>query len=308
MTSLLFLKHRVDFQVDPLAAIVMMEFPHFSLYIASTETAPNEYRELTETYLDNNHFAGPIPASFGLLSNLQVLALNGNTFSGMLPDLGGMKSLVSIMLQNNLFSGSIPTSIGSLVNLKVLNLESNTGLTGKLPDSLGSLKSLQYLHLSNCNFTGILPPSMGNLANLTDFPTPRVSVASSSSPYDFSAVASPGLIFGTAAAGVIIALMAVCGVLFVRSVGRDRTLPSDPPFIEEPPRDYKAPIFTDAHSTKLEYGQPSNSTSSYLLPDKDYQQRDSQDYYGVQPYNPRMYSSASTVQPYRYFDAGHSSL
>ncbi|CAL0303058.1 unnamed protein product [Lupinus luteus] len=59
--------------------------------------------------LSSNFFTGPIPSSFGYLTNLEVLDLSNNRFSGEIPkDLSRMSSLTQLLLSNNQLSGVIP--------------------------------------------------------------------------------------------------------------------------------------------------------------------------------------------------------
>jgi Leucine-rich repeat (LRR) protein len=58
---------------------------------------------------------GPIPASIGLLVNLQNLHIARNGFSGSIPEeLGKLGQLQSLDVSNNSLSGRVPAILGDL--------------------------------------------------------------------------------------------------------------------------------------------------------------------------------------------------
>ncbi|KAK9063946.1 hypothetical protein SSX86_017818 [Deinandra increscens subsp. villosa] len=113
--------------------------------------------------LMSNSFTGPIPKALEKLRSLEVLNLAYNKLTGHIPTFLG--KLTILWLSGNQFSGSIPESLGRLVNLTSLSLESNR-LTGPIPTSLGRLASLQALSLSSNLLNGTIPFSVGQLTRL----------------------------------------------------------------------------------------------------------------------------------------------
>lgn len=90
---------------------------------------------LVDLRLGNNAFTGRLPYEYGALSELQILALNGNM---------------------NLSPSRIPTHYGSLANLAVLQL-SSMPLVEHIPSELGNLINLDYLNLTGTHLSGTVP-------------------------------------------------------------------------------------------------------------------------------------------------------
>merc|ERR1712154_27623 len=61
--------------------------------------------------------------------------------------LGRLSDLTMLNLQHNMFSGSIPESLGQCSKLTDLRLSKNYQLTGSVPLSFGRLSNLQTLAL-----------------------------------------------------------------------------------------------------------------------------------------------------------------
>ncbi|ESR55508.1 hypothetical protein CICLE_v10024538mg, partial [Citrus x clementina] len=118
--------------------------------------------------LSNNKFSGPIPLSFGNLSNLIYLYLYGNSLSGSMPSsIGKLKSLNDLQLNDNQLIGYIPRSFSNLTGLSTLRLSENE-LFGSIPNEIGKMRSLSVLDLNQNQFKGVLPPSVSNLTNLKE--------------------------------------------------------------------------------------------------------------------------------------------
>lgn len=148
--------------------------------------------------MDNNGFRGHLPASLANASQLRLVQLGPNSFSGVVPSqIGCLANLERMLLSNTLlgaqepgdwefmralencsqllildltnckFSGVLPRSVSNLsTSLQKFYLPYNT-ISGALPQDIGNLVSLQSLVLLDSNsFTGTLPSSIGDLKNL----------------------------------------------------------------------------------------------------------------------------------------------
>ncbi|PIN09229.1 Leucine-rich repeat protein [Handroanthus impetiginosus] len=120
---------------------------------------PNSLGNLSRlSYLvfSNNELQGEFPRS----SNLQLLDVSENKFSGLVPDLSSWFSLRWLSLRNNLFNGTLTESIWYPPNVEHLDLGSNH-LEGLISEAhLVNLSKLRALDLSfNSNFTINISPS-----------------------------------------------------------------------------------------------------------------------------------------------------
>ncbi|KAL0889466.1 hypothetical protein Bca101_013449 [Brassica carinata] len=118
----------------------------------SSETFPS----LVSLKLSHNYLRGGLPESLGR-SSLQQLYLNGQDLylDGSISVLQNMTSLVEIDLQGNAFSGQIP-DLSGLQSLRLFNVRENH-FTGVVPPSLTGLKSLTVVNLTNNYFQGPMP-------------------------------------------------------------------------------------------------------------------------------------------------------
>lgn len=117
--------------------------------------------------LHDNQLSGPIPASLGQLSLLEVFRAGGNALlSGTLPpELANCTHLTQLGLAATSISGQIPPEFGHLSNLATLMIfEAN--LSGPIPPELGNCTQLVELHLFANRLTGALPGELGKLRNL----------------------------------------------------------------------------------------------------------------------------------------------
>lgn len=117
------------------------------------------FPSLTSLKLSANSLVGELPMSFSE-SRVQILMLNGQKgnkkLSGSISVLQKMTALTNVTLQGNNFSGPIPDFSG-LVSLKSFNVRENQ-LTGIVPSFFTELQSLSDVALGN---------------NLLQGPTPR---------------------------------------------------------------------------------------------------------------------------------------
>lgn len=86
----------------------------------------------------------------------------------LIPELGELSEVTSILLFLNDLSGTIPTSLGRRnSNLLDLNLGANN-FSGTIPHEIGRITTLTSLSLFQNNLDGTIPTSFGNLINLKE--------------------------------------------------------------------------------------------------------------------------------------------
>ncbi|CAN1836892.1 Receptor kinase-like protein Xa21 [Linum perenne] len=140
-----------------------------------------------------NQFTGSIPPSLSNASNLILLQLYSNNFTGSMPSMANSNKLKVFIIGNNSLgsgkandmsflssltnatnlealdiqkiSGNIPSSIQHLVSLTEFRAYNND-LSGTISFNIGKLNSLEKSPLSDNRFTGALPVEVGNLKNL----------------------------------------------------------------------------------------------------------------------------------------------
>ncbi|ESQ56403.1 hypothetical protein EUTSA_v10024625mg [Eutrema salsugineum] len=115
---------------------------------------------LSEIDLSGNRLAGVLPPSiWNLCDKLSSFRSHENSFTGHFPEPALPDSTCSNLqvldLGGNKFSGGFPEFITKFKGLKELDLSSNM-FDGSVPDGLTLLK-LEKLNLSQNNFTGVLP-------------------------------------------------------------------------------------------------------------------------------------------------------
>ncbi|XP_022131406.1 probable LRR receptor-like serine/threonine-protein kinase At3g47570 [Momordica charantia] len=117
--------------------------------------------------IDGNSFEGVIPDSIGNLSkDLSKLYMGENRLYGNIPTtISNLQGLSLLNLSDNSFSGEIPPQIGKLEKLQMLGLARNR-FSGRIPSSLGDLRMLNQIDLSGNDLAGNIPSSFGNFVNL----------------------------------------------------------------------------------------------------------------------------------------------
>ncbi|XP_028800283.1 receptor-like protein 43 [Neltuma alba] len=108
--------------------------------MSSIALGSSSLKSLNILSLEGCKFDGPIPASFGNLTQLTDLKIAENNFSGELSFLSNLQSLTSLDLSDNYFSGLLPNSIGHLKSLDFLGLGHNQ-FEGPIPFQLVARKS-----------------------------------------------------------------------------------------------------------------------------------------------------------------------
>ncbi|KAI6671732.1 hypothetical protein NL676_006617 [Syzygium grande] len=109
--------------------------------------------------VNNNSLSGVLPNQItNLSSNLNYLLMGANRISGSIPyDIQKLENLILIGMEENLFTGQIPASFGLMKNLQ-----------GNIPSTLGNCQSLQRLSLANNNLSGTIPKEVIGIPSITD--------------------------------------------------------------------------------------------------------------------------------------------
>ncbi|KAJ4830881.1 hypothetical protein Tsubulata_049232 [Turnera subulata] len=129
-----------------------------------TSKTPSKLEQLN---LADNKLSGPLPASVGNYSNLQILLLSGNRFTGKIPaQIGQLKNVLTLDLSRNNLSQIIPPEIGNCRMLTYLDLSQNQ-LSGPIPVHISSIHILNYLNVSWNHLNQSLPKELGSMKSLT---------------------------------------------------------------------------------------------------------------------------------------------
>ncbi|CAL4960757.1 unnamed protein product [Urochloa decumbens] len=121
---------------------------------------------LIHVIFDNNNFTGPIPASIGQVTSLQIIRLDHNQFSGPVPDsIGNLSNLMELSLANNLLNGTVP-DLTSVTQLDYVDLSNNKFPRSPAPGWFSTLTSLNSIFMENDDLTGTIPSDLFSLPNL----------------------------------------------------------------------------------------------------------------------------------------------
>ncbi|KAJ7526382.1 hypothetical protein O6H91_16G004300 [Diphasiastrum complanatum] len=124
---------------------------------------------VTGLLLAGFNLQGTVTTDLNKMSNLQILQLQDNGFTGSLPSISGLKFLTDAAFNGNNFD-SIPNGFFSeLPALKTIYLDGNSlnGTNGwYLPSEIRQATQLNTLSLSNTSLIGSIPEFLGNMPNL----------------------------------------------------------------------------------------------------------------------------------------------
>jgi Leucine-rich repeat (LRR) protein len=121
---------------------------------------------LEELSLLSNQLSGDISALGSIGGTLRVLDLGFNNFSGVLPDLRSLRFLQELRIQGNAFTGDIPDTLGALP-LKRLYLGDNAWTEGPIPVFLYTMTQLEVLSMPRAQRSKSISGAIGTLINLT---------------------------------------------------------------------------------------------------------------------------------------------
>ncbi|XP_002532709.2 leucine-rich repeat receptor-like serine/threonine-protein kinase BAM3 [Ricinus communis] len=123
--------------------------------------------KLEQLNLSDNRLSGPLPASIGNFSSLQILLLSGNQFIGKIPpEIGQLKNVLTLDMSRNNFSSNIPSEIGNCPMLTFLDLSQNQ-LSGPIPVQISQIHILNYFNISWNHLNQSLPKEIGSMKSLT---------------------------------------------------------------------------------------------------------------------------------------------
>ncbi|XWS14741.1 hypothetical protein CRYUN_Cryun35bG0034500 [Craigia yunnanensis] len=120
-------------------------------------------------FINNNVFSQIIPSNFGNTPAL-YLTLANNNFTGTIPRSIGAAwpTMTEVLFLGNKLSGCLPFEIGYLNRTTVFDVGSNR-LTGPIPQSFGCMARLQLLNMAHNSFYGPIPEVLCRLPNAFNF-------------------------------------------------------------------------------------------------------------------------------------------
>ncbi|KAL7600561.1 hypothetical protein Lser_V15G24431 [Lactuca serriola] len=122
---------------------------------------------LQKISLGSNLLHGNISSRLSDCTNLQLLDLGMNLFSGKFPDISSLTQLQFLNLNLSGFSGPFPwKSLEKLTNLTYLSVGDNLFDRTPFPSEIFNLVKLQTLYLTNSSIQGTIPEEIGNLVSL----------------------------------------------------------------------------------------------------------------------------------------------
>ena len=117
--------------------------------------------------VSNNKLTGIIPDSICNATNIQVLDLSNNGLTGTIPSclIERIDTLGVLNLQGNNFSGSIPDSFSVDCSLRTIDFNANS-IEGQVPKSLANCNSLEILNLGSNKIMDEFPCFLMNISTL----------------------------------------------------------------------------------------------------------------------------------------------
>ncbi|KAK9725008.1 hypothetical protein RND81_05G115200 [Saponaria officinalis] len=117
--------------------------------------------------LQGNKFTGSLPKTIANLSTtVNQFNIGQNQIGGEIPvGISNLINLGFLFMSDNEFTGNIPNEFENLQKLEEINLRSNR-LTGRIPNSLGNLSRLSVLNLHDNKLHGSIPSNLGSCQNL----------------------------------------------------------------------------------------------------------------------------------------------
>ncbi|KAE8705674.1 Pollen receptor-like kinase 1 [Hibiscus syriacus] len=116
LRTLSFMNNNFNGPIPEFSNLTRLRFVYLSYNRFSGHIPGNAFQgmvRLSKLYLSRNRFSGQIPASVATLTKLLELKLDGNWFSGRIPDFK-QKTLHVVDLSNNQLEGPIPASLSKM--------------------------------------------------------------------------------------------------------------------------------------------------------------------------------------------------
>ncbi|KAF5462788.1 hypothetical protein F2P56_018768 [Juglans regia] len=108
---------------------------------------------LGSLFLYENNFEGTIPSSLLKCTQLEILDMWKNNFTGRLPpEIGNLTMLTFLNLAENKFESAIPSQVGSLQNLELFSIETNY-FSGPIPYEIFNISTLQKVSMLSNNLS-----------------------------------------------------------------------------------------------------------------------------------------------------------
>ncbi|KAJ1270061.1 hypothetical protein BS78_06G025700 [Paspalum vaginatum] len=135
---------------------------------------------------DHNNLSGTLPNELFNITSLECLSFSSNGLQGMLDGnhIVKLSNLVILDLGENNFTGKIPDSIGQLRRLQEIHLDHNS-MSGELPSTLSNCTDLIMINLRINTFTGELAKVLNGSKDLTTLLI-GVNFMNEAIPYDDS--------------------------------------------------------------------------------------------------------------------------
>ncbi|KAI5336506.1 hypothetical protein L3X38_015774 [Prunus dulcis] len=158
--------------ITSLTHLTHLNLSHNSLLGSLPDDLFSSLSSLQVIDLSFNHLIHRLPPSSNKISQLQVLNLSSNFFTGTIPSSILVPSVSIFNVSNNSFSGLIPINNGSNhTSLICLDLSYNQ-LTDTIPPGIGLCSKLQVFRAGFNNLSGSLPDEIFNLADLRQLSLP----------------------------------------------------------------------------------------------------------------------------------------